>query len=122
MSFCKSNKTDAFGLIHLDKIIRAIHLISQFKFGRTHEYLDVPSGGQPEAEEGNWKHFNINMYVDHILPVMSVSHPSNPLSLANRDTFMWFRGGGVGHIYMCHIEPWLDGMGHFLAFTTRQRS
>ena len=111
VSFYKSNETDAFGLIHPDEIIRAIYLIPQFKFGCTHEYLDVPSEGQPEAEEGDWKHFNVNMYVDHILPVTSVSHPSNPLSLADRDTFMRFRGGGVGHMYMHHIEPWLDGTG-----------
>ena len=28
--------------------------------------------------------------------------------LADRDTFMRFRGGRIGHMYMCHIEPWLD--------------
>ena len=25
--------------------------------------------------------------------------------------FMQFGGGGVGHIYMCQIEPWLDATG-----------
>ena len=24
---------------------------------------------------------------------------------------MRFRGGGVGHLYMCHVEPWLDATG-----------
>ena len=31
--------------------------------------------------------------------------------LADRDTFMRFRGGGIGHMYMRHIEPWLDATG-----------
>ena len=25
--------------------------------------------------------------------------------------FMRFRGGGVGHLYMRHVEPWLDATG-----------
>ena len=31
--------------------------------------------------------------------------------LVDRDMFMRFRGGGVGHMYMREIEPWLDGTG-----------
>ena len=31
--------------------------------------------------------------------------------LADRDMFMRFHGGGVGHMYMCQIEPWLDSTG-----------
>lgn len=34
-----------------------------------------------------------------------------PSRLADRDMFMRFRGGGVGHMYMRYIEPWLDGTG-----------
>ena len=32
-------------------------------------------------------------------------------SLADRDMFMRFRGGGIGHIYMRQIEQWLDTTG-----------
>jgi len=32
-------------------------------------------------------------------------------SLADRDMFMRFRGGGIGHIYMRQIEWWLDATG-----------
>jgi hypothetical protein len=35
----------------------------------------------------------------------------HPLRLADRDMFMRFRGGGVGHMYMRHVEPWLDAAG-----------
>ena len=31
--------------------------------------------------------------------------------LADRDMFMRFRGGGVGHMYMRQVEPWLDATG-----------
>ena len=31
--------------------------------------------------------------------------------LADCDTFMHFCGGGIGHMYMRHIEPWLDATG-----------
>ena len=53
VSFCNSNEPD--------EIIRAVHLIPRFAFGRTEEYLSVPSKGRPEAEHSDWKHFSINM-------------------------------------------------------------
>ena len=31
--------------------------------------------------------------------------------LVDRDMFMRFRGGGVGHRYMRQVEPWLDETG-----------
>ena len=39
---------------------------------------------------------------------MTLTHP---LRLSDRDMFMRFRGGGVGHLYMRQIEPWLDATG-----------
>jgi hypothetical protein len=36
---------------------------------------------------------------------------THSLRLADRDMFMRFRGGGVGHLYMRQIEPWLDATG-----------
>jgi hypothetical protein len=36
---------------------------------------------------------------------------THPCRLADRDMFMRFRGGGVGHLYMRQIEPWLDATG-----------
>jgi hypothetical protein len=36
---------------------------------------------------------------------------THSLRLVDRDMFMRFRGGGVGHLYMRHIEPWLDRTG-----------
>ena len=61
VSFCRSDEPDAFGLIHPDEIIRAVHLIPRFKFGHTEEYLSGNSRGRPETEKDDWRHFNINM-------------------------------------------------------------
>ena len=61
VSFGDSKDPEAFGFIHPDEIIRAVHLIPRFKLGRTVEYLAGPSKGRPESEEDDWKHFNVNM-------------------------------------------------------------
>ena len=61
ISFCKSDEPDAFGLIHPDEIIRAVHLIPRFNSGCTDEYLNVPSWAHPGAEQTDWRQFNVNM-------------------------------------------------------------
>ena len=61
VSFCKADEPDAFGLIHPDEIIRAVHLIPRFKLCRTTEYLAGPTAARPKGEEDDWSGFSINM-------------------------------------------------------------
>jgi hypothetical protein len=61
VSFCHSDEPDAFGLIHPDEIVRAVHLIPRFSLGKTDRYLSVPSRGRPVTEESDWKHYSVNM-------------------------------------------------------------
>jgi hypothetical protein len=61
VSFHHSSEPDAFGFIHPDEIIRAVHLIPRFRSGRPEQYLAVPSGGRPEGETSDWSQFNVNM-------------------------------------------------------------
>jgi len=61
VSFYEAQEADAFGFIHPDEIIRAVHLIPAFKLGRTGDYLTNPSKGRPEAEVDDWRAFNVNM-------------------------------------------------------------
>ena len=61
VSFGESKDPEAFGFVHPDEIIRAVHLIPSFKFGWTAGYLEGPSKGRPEKERDDWKHFNVNM-------------------------------------------------------------
>lgn len=61
VSFYKSEEPDAFGFIHPDEIVRAVHLIPSFKYGRTERYLEGPSKGRPETDDKDWEHFSVNM-------------------------------------------------------------
>jgi hypothetical protein len=61
VSFYQSSEQDAFGFVHPEEIIRAVHLIPRFRSGQTAEYLDVPSQGRPEAEASDWRQLNVNM-------------------------------------------------------------
>ena len=61
ISFYPMNDADAFGFIHPDEIVRAVHLIPRFKFGHTEEHLGVSSVCRPGADDEDWKHFNVNM-------------------------------------------------------------
>ena len=61
ISFYKGDEPDAFGFIHPDEIIRAVHLIPSFRFGHTGEYLGSPSEGRPKGEVDDWRYFKVNM-------------------------------------------------------------
>ena len=69
VSFRESNDPEAFGLVHPEEIIRAIHLIPAFKSGRTAEYLEGPTKGRPESEHDDWRHYNVNMWVEVFQPL-----------------------------------------------------
>jgi hypothetical protein len=75
VSFYESHSPDAFGFIHPDEIVRAVHLIPRFKFGQTGEYLVGPSMARPEAEDEDWKHFNVNMYVERFFILYRTYNP-----------------------------------------------
>ncbi|KIK32955.1 hypothetical protein CY34DRAFT_48765, partial [Suillus luteus UH-Slu-Lm8-n1] len=69
---------DSFGFVDPDQVIRAVHLIPAFEYGRTDTRL-APSFVRPvEDHDRDFLYFYINHFVD-------------------RDMFMRFRGGGVGH-------------------------
>jgi len=61
VSFYDCGHSDAFGFIHPDEIIRVVHLIPRFRFGRTAEHLDIPSEARPEGEQDDWMHFSVNL-------------------------------------------------------------
>ncbi|KAK2467956.1 hypothetical protein APHAL10511_000251 [Amanita phalloides] len=69
----------AFGFVNPMLILRAVHLIPCFELGRTNELLPEPSICRlPIEKDQDWNMFYVNIFVD-------------------RDMFMRFRGGGVGH-------------------------
>lgn len=73
VSFYHCGHPDAFGLIHPDEIVRAVHLLPRFRFGRTAEYLGGPSEARPKGEKEDWMHFSVNMSV---MLLLVDEHPS----------------------------------------------
>ena len=79
VTFCRADEPDAFGLIHPDEIVRAVHLIPRFKLLRTAEYLAGPSVARPKGEEDDWRGFSVNMYVSTWIGLFT--HSSSKLDL-----------------------------------------
>ncbi|KAG1811133.1 uncharacterized protein BJ212DRAFT_1579186 [Suillus subaureus] len=78
LGFIPADEPGTFGFLDPRQIIRGIHLIPAFVYGRTDELLP-PSISRPLHENNeDWRFYYVNMFVD-------------------RDMFMRFRGGGVGH-------------------------
>ncbi|KAG6380707.1 hypothetical protein JVT61DRAFT_5085 [Boletus reticuloceps] len=79
--FDQESPSDAFGFLDPDSVVRGIHLIPAFGFNRTDELLGLSQARRMQDEDNSgqdWKYYYVNMFVD-------------------RDVFMRFRGGGVGH-------------------------
>ncbi|GJE96476.1 hypothetical protein PsYK624_126730 [Phanerochaete sordida] len=84
VGFVESSLPDAFGFMDPKEVIRGAHLVPAFRFGRTTELLG-PSAARyidpeapPETKDEDWRFYYVNNFVD-------------------RDMFMRFLGGGVGH-------------------------
>ncbi|KIK26402.1 hypothetical protein PISMIDRAFT_274760 [Pisolithus microcarpus 441] len=69
---------NAFGFIDPNDIVRAVHLIPAYHFGRTKDLLPPSIARRKPDNNEDWEWYYVNMFVD-------------------RDMFMRFRGGAVGH-------------------------
>ncbi|KIJ31574.1 hypothetical protein M422DRAFT_103442, partial [Sphaerobolus stellatus SS14] len=75
-----NDQTESFGFIDPANVIRACHLIPAFAYGETEDFLPAKSVGRSETDGNNdYNHFYYTVFVD-------------------RDMFMRFLGGGIGHI------------------------
>ncbi|KAG2149214.1 hypothetical protein DEU56DRAFT_729383 [Suillus clintonianus] len=83
LGFIPADEPGSFGFLDPRQIVRGIHLIPTFAYSRTDKLLP-PSISHPLHEKNeDWKFYYVNMFVD-------------------RDMFMRFRGGGVGHKSTCN--------------------
>jgi hypothetical protein len=97
IGFIQDTDETAFGFLDPSLVIRACHLIPAFADGRTQELLTIPTSvGRPIGETDDWVAFYVMMYVI-LWPLL---HPlvKLPSSFADRDMYMRYLGGGVGHI------------------------
>ncbi|THU99765.1 hypothetical protein K435DRAFT_575918, partial [Dendrothele bispora CBS 962.96] len=79
IGFLSGNAEGAFGFIDpADSVIRAVHLIPVFSLGKTTKFLQPSIVRQASDNDQDWKRFYVGIFVD-------------------RDMFMCFLGGGVGH-------------------------
>ncbi|THH16591.1 hypothetical protein EUX98_g9280 [Antrodiella citrinella] len=67
-----------FGFLDPAQVIRGVHLMPAFAHGRTTELLPPSIARQPDENDEDWQCYYVGIFVD-------------------RDMFMRFRGGGVGH-------------------------
>ncbi|KAJ6451830.1 hypothetical protein C8R47DRAFT_1030639, partial [Mycena vitilis] len=89
VEFLPDSDPEAFGFLNPDEVIRGSHVIPAFSHGRTEDLLEgksigrLPRPGLTEYED--WRYYYVNFFVD-------------------RDMYMRYRGGGVGH-YKLEIPP-----------------
>ncbi|KIJ06917.1 hypothetical protein PAXINDRAFT_19881 [Paxillus involutus ATCC 200175] len=78
IGFFEGDDPSAFGFLDPKAVIRGVHLIPAFTYGRTADLLQPSIIRQPVDGDTDWDWYYVNIFVD-------------------RDMFMRFRGGGVGH-------------------------
>lgn len=78
LGFIPADEPGAFGFLDPRHLIRGVHLIPAFAYGRTDGLLPPSIARLLHENNEDWKFYYVNMFVD-------------------RDMFMRFRGGGVGH-------------------------
>ncbi|KAJ8595466.1 HAD-like protein [Rhizopogon salebrosus TDB-379] len=78
LGYFKGDDPSCFGFLDPDQVIRGVHLVPAFAHGRTEHYMGRSFVRREEEGDDDWRYFYVNMFVD-------------------RDMFMRFRGGGVGH-------------------------
>ncbi|KAI6112660.1 hypothetical protein F5141DRAFT_1003094, partial [Pisolithus sp. B1] len=95
--FDQDNLTDAFGFLDPDCVIRCAHLIPAFAYSTTDEFLGTSFVREWDKDtkdtDHDWRYYYVNCFVD-------------------RDMFMRFRGGAVGHKAMRDWDEFLQREGH----------
>ncbi|KAF8258692.1 hypothetical protein EI94DRAFT_1707751, partial [Lactarius quietus] len=79
-----------FGFLDPNVVIHMVHLIPVYDMGHTRKLLQMPSIADQshDHEEGEFEAYYVGMFSDH-------------------DLFMWYRGGGIGHIATRHCDSTL---------------
>jgi hypothetical protein len=98
LGFVPGNDGSAFGFLDPNQVIRAIHLIPAFHWGRvTTKYLPrSPIARGIDDPDHDWQLFYIGMFVFYLL-IYNQLITIPRFRFADRDLMMRFRGGGVGH-------------------------
>ncbi|KAF7333602.1 hypothetical protein MSAN_02412400 [Mycena sanguinolenta] len=84
VGFVPEEDSNAFGFLDPALVVRGCHMVPAFAAGRTSELLKTvaPTAARSKGEVDDWANFYVTIWVD-------------------RDMFMRYLGGGVGHIAHC---------------------
>ncbi|KAG2030236.1 hypothetical protein BDR03DRAFT_878828 [Suillus americanus] len=88
IGFFKHDDPEGFGFVNPDQVIRGVHLIPGFEHGRTDTQLGPSFGCATDDDNADFN--TCSLYIDATLLIYLPS-------FVDRDMFMRFRGGGVGH-------------------------
>jgi len=81
IGFVPETDESAFGFLDPSLVIRSCHIVPAFAAGRTNDLLSTmtPTAARPLNETSDWANFYVIIWVD-------------------RDMFMRYFGGGIGHV------------------------
>ncbi|KAH7920814.1 hypothetical protein BV22DRAFT_980352, partial [Leucogyrophana mollusca] len=97
IGFLQGDTSEAFGFLDPDQVIRGAHVIPAFAYGQTDEVLS-PSLARQESEFDK----------DWCLPIHQICIHSPYYRFVDRDMFMRYRGGGIGHKATRHWDAMLQ--------------
>ncbi|KAF8150474.1 hypothetical protein K438DRAFT_1988433 [Mycena galopus ATCC 62051] len=88
VGFVPEDDPNAFGFLDPALVLRGCHLVPAFANGRTSELLKTvsPTAARPLGESDDWANFYVTIWVD-------------------RDMFMRYIGGGIGHASVASALP-----------------
>ena len=61
---------DSFGFLNPKEVIRGVHLLPAFAYGRTSAFLAPSIARQPSEEHEDWNYYYVNMYVNSLCLVV----------------------------------------------------
>jgi len=110
VGFLHEDDPDAFGFLDPNDVIRGVHMIPSFRQGTTEELLGPSFVRRESDDDQDWNFYDVNMSVTHLLSCSTYRLVLNT-SFVDRDMFMRFRGGGIGHKGSRHWDKFLQSDG-----------
>jgi len=97
VGFVEDSDELAFGFLDPSLVIRGCHLIPRFASGRTNALMSYqgPTVARAPGCTEDWTNFYVNMHVPLIF--RGFFRADGVPSFVDRDMFMRYYGGGVGH-------------------------
>ena len=108
IGFVPQHDEAAFGFLDPDQVIRGVHLIPAFAYGQTSAVLNKSFIRRDCQNDKDWQIYYVNQYVSF---KFYVHDKMKAYRFVDRDMFMRFIGGGVGHMQYGALiqESILDG-------------